>query len=110
MLTTARLRHYSTGRSSALQGVLALIVNRYPRVRRVAAEQLYVQLLGLSDEMEQGAGSVEDMEAAIELLADTRWDAELTVVKQERNKLYPLLVGRCRLTRVDPRLTPGFHS
>ena len=57
-------------------------------MRRVAAEQLYVTLLGLSDDVEDGA---DDMEAAIELLSETRWDAELTVVKPERNKLYPLL-------------------
>jgi len=35
----------ATARVSAMQGVLALMVNRYPRVRRTAAEQLYVLLL-----------------------------------------------------------------
>lgn len=83
-----------SARVSAMQGVLALMVNRYPRVRRVAAEQLYVVLLGLSDDLQASDenGSTEtEVEAAIELLSETRWDAELTAVKPERNKLYPLL-------------------
>ena len=46
----------------ATMGVLALLVNRYPRVRRVAAEQLYVTLLGCEGE---DAGP----EEAIELLS-----------------------------------------
>ena len=62
------------------------MVSRYPRVRRVASEALYVLLLGLDEE-----AACEGIEAAIELLSDTRWDAELTMVKPERNKLYPLL-------------------
>ena len=62
------------------------MVNRYPRVRRVAAEQLYVTLLGMDGDEYGG-----DAEAAAELLSDTRWDAELAVVKPARNELYPLL-------------------
>ena len=61
-------------------------MNRYPRVRRVAAEQLYVTLLGMDGDEYGG-----DAEAAAELLSDTRWDAELAVVKPARNELYPLL-------------------
>ena len=84
-----------SARVSAMHGVLALMVNRYPRVRRVAAEQFYVLLLGLSDDEENDAAAAAagagDTEAAIELLSETRWDAELTAVKPERNKLYPLL-------------------
>ena len=80
-------------RVSAMHGLLALMVNRYPRVRRVAAEQMYVLLLGFSDDQENGPGGgvAMDVEAAIDQLSDTRWDAELTVVKPERNKLYRLL-------------------
>jgi hypothetical protein len=91
-----------SARVSAMQGVLALMVNRYPRVRRVAAEQMYVLLLGLSDDEDNaestaGAGNDAlegtgaDTHAAIDLLSETKWDAELTVVKPERNKLYALL-------------------
>ena len=68
----------------ATMGVLALLVNRYPRVRRVAAEQLYVTLLGCEGE---DAGT----EEAIELLSATRWDADLAAVKPARNALYPML-------------------
>ena len=70
--------------TNATLGVLALLVNRYPRVRRVAAEQLYVTLLGCEGE---DAGA----EAAVELLSATRWDADLAAVKPARNALYPML-------------------
>ena len=43
-----------------MQGALALLVNRYPRVRRVAAEQLYVTLLGMSDEDDPGLEAAAD--------------------------------------------------
>jgi hypothetical protein len=89
-------------RTSALQGTLALIVSRYPRVRRVASEALYVLLLGL-DEEDAGEG----IEAAIELLSDTRWDAELTVVKPERNKLYPLLGLEAPAAALEAAKGPG---
>jgi hypothetical protein len=68
----------------ATMGVLALLVNRYPRVRRVAAEQLYVTLLGCE-------GEDAETEEALELLSATRWDADLAAVKPARNSLYPML-------------------
>jgi hypothetical protein len=68
----------------ATMGVLALLVNRYPRVRRVAAEQLYVTLLG-------SEGEDAETEKALELLSATRWDADLAAVKPARNSLYPML-------------------
>ena len=59
--------------------------NRWrPRVRRVAAEQLYVTLLGMSDEDDPG------LEAAADRLSETRW-TRLSVVKPARNELYPML-------------------
>ena len=89
-------------RTSGLQGILALMVSRYPRVRRVASEALYVLLLGLDEE---AAG--EGIEAAIELLSDTRWDAELTMVKPERNKLYPLLGLEAPAAALEAAKGPG---
>ena len=79
-------RENPPARELATHALLALLVNRYPRVRRVAAEQLYVTLLGMDGDEYGG-----DAEAAAELLSDTRWDAELAVVKPARNELYPLL-------------------
>ena len=73
-------------KTTATHGVLALLVNRYPRVRRTAAEQLYVTLLGVGDDETD-----EGVESAVELLSTTRWDAELAVVKPKRNLLYPML-------------------
>ena len=89
-------------RTSGLQGILALMVSRYPRVRRVASEALYVLLLGLDEE-----AACEGIEAAIELLSDTRWDAELTMVKPERNKLYPLLGLEAPAAALEAAKGPG---
>ena len=59
-------------------------------------------LLGL-DEEDAGEG----IEAAIELLSDTRWDAELTAVKPERNKLYPLLGLEAPAAALEAAKGPG---
>ena len=53
-------------------------------MRRVAAEQLYVTLLG-------SEGEDAETEEALELLSATRWDADLAAVKPARNSLYPML-------------------
>ena len=82
----------STARVSATLGVLALLLNRYPRVRRTAAEALYVTLLGYEDAAAEYAGhDGVDLAAAIEVLAETRWDDELQRVKPRRNELYGFL-------------------
>ena len=73
-----------TVREDGAMGRAGAAGNR-PRVRRVAAEQLYVTLLGMSDEDDPG------LEAAADRLSETRWDAELSVVKPARNELYPML-------------------
>lgn len=55
------------GRTSALQGLLLLLVSKFPKVRRHTAEQLYLQLLTLTPEEEDaevershGVSAVED--------------------------------------------------
>jgi|TARA_B110000967_G_scaffold13788_1_gene13242 hypothetical protein len=75
-------------KSCATHGVLVLLVNRYPRVRRVAAETLYVTLLGDAGDEN---GNDDGRELAIELLSSTRWDADVSIVKPTRNKLYEML-------------------
>lgn len=69
---------------SAATGSLALMVNRFPRVRAVAAEHAYTALLALSEP------SAED-EVAIELLSSNAWDAPPSATKELRLRLYELL-------------------
>lgn len=69
---------------SAASGSLALMVNRFPRVRAVAAEHSYIALLALSEP------STED-ETAIDLLSSNSWDAPPSATKDVRLRLYALL-------------------
>ncbi|KAK3259577.1 hypothetical protein CYMTET_31433 [Cymbomonas tetramitiformis] len=73
--------------SQALQSILALMVNRYPKVRKYAAEQLYVRLLTAQDDEEDEARA-EKLEEVVDLLGETPWDAPVPEVKVNRNKLY----------------------
>lgn len=88
----------------ALAGALALVGNRYPKVRRYAAEQLYTTLLAWEDEEEgsfeedkeegdleaEQPGSI-DIDAAMELLSETAWDGAAAVVRLARLQLYACL-------------------
>ena len=94
--------------ASAVAGLLVLLVNRYPTVRRHTAEQLYLQLLsmepdqllgGLVAAAEPGMGapeppgcmSAEDLERVQELLLGTSWDGDLDAAKAARDVLAGLL-------------------
>ena len=59
--------------TQALQALLVLLVNRYPKVRKYTAEQLYVRLLTLQEDDaddEEGEGGAAE---AMEVLSQTRW-------------------------------------
>ena len=69
---------------SSATGLLALMVNRYPRVRREAAEQMYMGLLALDEPSDAD-------ERAMELLSSNSWDAPASATKDVRLELYKLL-------------------
>jgi hypothetical protein len=95
--------------ASALAGLLVLLVNKYPTVRRHTAEHLYLQLLTMEAAQLLGACSAEgaaafaavpvgtstvsekDMEQAQEVLLQTTWDGELEQAKTARDILSKLL-------------------
>mmetsp|Transcript_15457 Transcript_15457/g.50826 ORF Transcript_15457/g.50826 Transcript_15457/m.50826 type:complete len:1003 (+) Transcript_15457:313-3321(+) len=68
-------------RSGAVEALLGLLCNRYPRVRRSAAEGLYVTLLAEEED--------DNLEPALEILSDTAWDAAVAELRPTRDKLYP---------------------
>lgn len=70
--------------SSSSSGLLALMVNRYPRVRREAAEQLYMGLLALDEPTPHDA-------LAMEVLSSNSWDAPASATQEARERLYELL-------------------
>lgn len=88
--------------SEALAGALGLLGNRYPKVRRYTAEQLYTTLLAWDVEeneeendaqrSDDGAGGgVVDVDAALELLSETAWDGSADIVRPARIAMYTCL-------------------
>lgn len=57
------------------------------KVRQYCAEQLYLQLLGLEFEGEEG----EKLEKAMEILSETEWIEPLGKTKEERTKVREIL-------------------
>ena len=77
-------------RSGSFKAVLSLLGNRYPRVRKHVAEQFYLRLLALEDEDECGGYDEEELESAMEVVAETKWDGPSQAdVRAARLKVYP---------------------
>ena len=77
----------------AFRQLSVLLVNRFPRVRRHASEQMYSRLLCVAPE---DLGVEEDaLDEAIDLLGDTRWDGDVTSVRATRDDV-------CRKVKVEP--------
>ena len=77
----------------AFRQLSALLVNRFPRVRRHTAEQLYSRLLCVEPVdlgVEEG-----DLDEAVDMLGDTRWDGEVEAVRSTRDSL-------CAKLKVEP--------
>ncbi|KAF5833817.1 hypothetical protein DUNSADRAFT_9764 [Dunaliella salina] len=75
-------------RRSAYQGIMVLLASKFPKVRRHAAEQLYLALLALEPHETGGPDegiSAEAAEAAQEVLVSTAWDEDIGVVKAARD-------------------------
>jgi hypothetical protein len=77
-------------RSGAFKAILSLLGNRYPRVRKHVAEQFYLRLLSLEDEDECGGYDEEELEMAMEVVADTKWDGPSQEdIRAARLQVYP---------------------
>ena len=77
-------------RSGAFKAVLSLLGNRYPRVRKHIAEQFYLRLLSLEDEDACGGYDEDELEAAMEVVADTKWDGPSQEdIRAARLQVYP---------------------
>eukprot|EP00003_Mantamonas_plastica_P033875 TRINITY_DN997_c0_g1_i3.p1 TRINITY_DN997_c0_g1~~TRINITY_DN997_c0_g1_i3.p1 ORF type:complete len:547 (-),score=176.90 TRINITY_DN997_c0_g1_i3:804-2273(-) len=73
-------------RTNALKTLLSLVGMKYPRVRKLVAEQMYESLLINDDCMEE-----EVIEQVMDVLSETDWDGKQDVVKAARMQLYDLL-------------------
>ncbi|XP_010559107.1 PREDICTED: tubulin-folding cofactor D [Tarenaya hassleriana] len=74
----------------AFSQLLAFLCHRYPKIRKAAAEQVYLVLLQNGDMVEE-----EKMEKAVEIVSETCWETDLEVTKPERLEL-------CELAGLDP--------
>ncbi|XP_045231452.2 tubulin-specific chaperone D isoform X4 [Macaca fascicularis] len=86
-------------RRSALLQLCLLLCHRFPLIRKSTASQVYETLLTYSDVV--GADVLDEV---VTVLSDTAWDAELAVVREQRNRLCDLL-GVPR-----PQLVPQPHA
>ncbi|RCI04360.1 hypothetical protein CU098_011555 [Rhizopus stolonifer] len=68
-------------RTKAMQQLLSFLVHSFPRIRIEVSDQLFT-LLSISEE---------DYSEAMDLITGTDWTQSLESVKEERDKLYPLL-------------------
>ena len=87
--------------TGAVQVVLELLCHKFPNVRKVAAEKLYVKMLIFEDSFlarGESAGTEVDVDQALEVLTETGWDAEEVRMRgvQHALRLVPCLAElRC---------------
>ena len=72
----------------ALQQMLSFLYNRYPKVRTMAAEQLYTCLQTYEEDLLHK----DHVDDALAVITDTPWGGrDSDLIKERRNSLYPLL-------------------
>lgn len=67
--------------------LLNLLVNRFPRVRKLTATKLYETLLTLTDISPSLANHQDEILA---ILSDTNWDEDVEALKPFKNQLHKL--------------------
>jgi len=69
----------------SLQTLIALTCHRFPRIRRKAAEELYMQLL-----THESLINEENMADATQILSEKDWTGDVAELRSERDQLYVL--------------------
>eukprot|EP01006_Ploeotia_vitrea_P060734 TRINITY_DN76464_c0_g1_i1.p1 TRINITY_DN76464_c0_g1~~TRINITY_DN76464_c0_g1_i1.p1 ORF type:complete len:402 (+),score=86.19 TRINITY_DN76464_c0_g1_i1:38-1207(+) len=85
--------HIKQLRDSTLMFLLALLANRYPRVRATVGQQLITTLQTYGEDLLLCTSEQFDdvVQPVIDVLCDTQWDkATAAVVKAQRDLLYPM--------------------
>ncbi|BBN05956.1 tubulin-specific chaperone D [Marchantia polymorpha subsp. ruderalis] len=77
-------------RSQSVEQLLNFLFHRYPKVRKVCAEQLYLLLLQMGEQLVGDSA-----EAALEVIGETCWDGPIDGITADRDQLYGLF-------RVEP--------
>ncbi|KAL2632493.1 hypothetical protein R1flu_003972 [Riccia fluitans] len=89
LVGTSILSHFASlegaVRKQSTEQLLNLLFHRYPKVRRFCAEQLYLLLLQMGEQL---VG--ENVDEALEVIGETCWDGPLDDINAERDQLYGL--------------------
>ncbi|KND02583.1 uncharacterized protein SPPG_03041 [Spizellomyces punctatus DAOM BR117] len=84
-------------RERALNQLLLYLNHPYPKVRRAAAEDLYVAITAVSDTVVENDGGGDHevrLEEAEEILLTTDWDAQVSQLKGPKEQLKSLLLNK----------------
>lgn len=97
----AHLAHWEATRRQAVKAMGPLLGHRFPKVRRAAADALYLRLLPLAEEEEEeGGDSGGACSQAVEALEQCEWERDVKVAREARDTLCDAL-GVERPKRVD---------
>ena len=91
----AALQFGGATRTNALGQALRLLGHRYPKVRKTAAESLYVRLMAFDDLLpgggSAGGGDEENADRILEMLTELDWSSgDATMVRGSRDELFKL--------------------
>ncbi|KAF4384712.1 hypothetical protein F8388_004019 [Cannabis sativa] len=75
----------SPGNVQAFSHLLSFLGHRYPKIRKAAAEQVYLVLLQNGDLVNENK-----IEKALEIISETCWDGDLEASRLERLELYDM--------------------
>jgi len=76
--------------AEATRCLLMLLGNRFPKIRRYAAEQLYTALLIVGDAESEVQMGEEEFMCVQEVLSDVAWDGGMVEVREARSRLFGL--------------------
>ncbi|XVE63278.1 hypothetical protein DITRI_Ditri07aG0007200 [Diplodiscus trichospermus] len=88
--------------SRAFSHLLTFLSHRYPKIRKVAAEQVYLVLL-----QNGSLVSEEKTDKALEIISETCWDGDLETAKVMKVQLYEIAgldVGQVKTTEKVPKM------
>eukprot|EP00049_Salpingoeca_infusionum_P003287 m.65120 g.65120 ORF g.65120 m.65120 type:complete len:1273 (-) comp12047_c0_seq2:165-3983(-) len=93
------LLYFPAAHTRVLSMLMVMLCHRYPRVRRVVSEHLYVTLLGLPSTLM----SASTVEQANLILANTEWDGDVEQAREYRNQLCQVLGVAAPKSKAKPK-------
>ena len=102
--------HPGDVRLCAMKAILMLLGHKYPRIRKMTAESLYLHiladshfLLGTKD-LRSFVSSPEDLETVNSLLVETPWDGDLSIARAVRSEISEIMNISLAITTKKPKV------